>query len=89
MVLDNVSSSTVNDWIIYCIAEDGTETICGNFDTSVGKGTEAWINKEVMSIRIVGNPANPNDWKVTICMLGLMGTSYVHYKPVPASLSIQ
>ena len=89
MVLDINSNSTVNSWDIYCIAEDGTETLCGTYDTSVSFGFEGWLNKEVASIRIVGNPADPTNWDVKICMLGPMGTRYVHLTPVLASVCIQ
>ena len=91
MVLDisDDNLGTVNDWSIYCIAEDGTETLCGTYDTSgTIRGFEGWINKEVMSIRIVGDPADPTNWYATICLMGPMGTSYVHSTPLPASLSI-
>ena len=92
MVLDilDANKGTVNSWTIWCKAEDGTETICGTYDTSgIIQGFEGWINKEVVAIRIVGTPVDPTNWKATICMLGPMGTSYVHLNPVPASLAIQ
>ena len=92
MVLDtyNFNAGRVHDWTIICIAEDLTETNCGTFNTDGEKyGFEAWINKEVVSFRIVGNPVDPSNWLATICLVGPMGTSYVHLTPVPASLSIQ
>ena len=91
MVLDTLNAGTVNSWDIYCIAEDGTETLCSSTYNTSGsiKGFEAWINKEVVSTRIVGTPADPTNWWTTICLLGPMGTSYVHDNIVPTSLSIQ
>ena len=90
MVLDTENEGNVDDWSIYCTAKDLTETICGTFDTDGFKfGDEVWINKEIVSFRIVGNPADSANWFVTICLMGPMGTSYVHLTPVPASLSIQ
>ena len=93
MVLDTltVNEGDVHSWTIYCIAEDTTETLCGGtYDTSRNfLGFEGWINNEVVSIRIVGIPDDPTDWLTSICMLGPMGTRYVHDKPVQASVDIE
>ena len=89
MVLDTANVGTVNSFDIYGIAEDGTETNCGTYVTTLIYGFEAWCNIEVKSFRIEGTPANSANWEVTICSLGPMGSIYEHQIPVPASISFQ
>ena len=88
MVLDTLNTNTFDSWDIYCIAEDGTEHLCGTYVTSTTYGFEGWLNKQVVAIRIVAAPIDQTNWDVTICMLAPMGTSYVHDNIVPTSLSI-
>ena len=78
MVLDTATTNVgnVNSWDIIIIAEDGTETLCGTYDTSGNLGFEAWCNMEALSFRIEGTPADEDNWEVTICSLGAFGTIY-------------
>ena len=95
MVLDTVNVGTVNSFDIFVIGEDGTETHFGTYRTDIfynnkfNSGFEAWCNTQGKSFRIVGTPANPLSWDVTICSLGMFGTIYEHQNPITKSVNIQ